>query len=634
MINTHFNWRMFAVVLHDAAMTALALGLAVSLTSHPMKPGVLAALLPALPLFIIYASGVYAVFRLYRSKWRFASVPDLANIFKASLVLGLTLLIADYTFASSLTGNVLFGKVTLFLYTLLQMMTLGAARLFYRYYRFKLSLTGTKTAARLPVLLIGNGAEADTLLRAIETQAISNIHPVGLLMTSHARRGQSIRQVRVLGGVEDFERVLVELEQNQQRPRRVIVLPSALPELNDNFFAHLQRNGIPAQKLSFLRDAHSEQQTVQLEAVEIEDLLFRGAVHIDEEAASAFIKDRRIVITGGAGSIGTELCHRALAFGCSALLVIDQSEAALVALQHQLSSLGLSCKLEYHLADVRDKKRLLTIFSDFKPDHVFHAAALKHVPIIEKDWAAGLTTNIQGTRNVCQQALAAGAQTVVIVSTDKAVDPVSVLGFSKRYGELYAAALDKETQDARRVVAVRFGNVLCSSGSVVPLFQQQIAKGGPVTVTHAAMLRYFMTMREACDLVMTSAAHAAQDNLRTASIYVLNMGQPVRILDLAKRMIALFGQSSTQAIEIEYTGIRPGERLNETLFSPSETLKDVGLEGISAAYGESPSLAHLDSAFADIHSAIENNDRAGAMQLLQTLETYKLPAPQLSLVRH
>ena len=632
MINTHFNWRMLAVVLHDAAMTAVALGLAVSLTSHPIKALIVTALLPYLPLFIIYASGVYAVFRLYRSKWRFASVPDLANIFKASLVLGLTLLIADYTIASSLAGNVVFGKVTLFLYTVLQMMTLGAARLFYRYYRFKLSLSGAK-GTRLPVLLIGNGAEADMLLRAIETQAIANIHPVGILMTGKARRGQSIRQVRVLGGPDDFERAIAELEQNQQRPRRVIVLPSALPELDDAFFAQLQLNGIPAQKLSFLRDAH-DQPTVQLESVEIEDLLFRGAVHIDDAAAVSFIKGKRVVVTGGAGSIGTELCQRALAFGCAGLLVIDFSEAALVSLQHRLASLGLACTLEFHLADVRDKKRLLAILSAFKPDHVFHAAALKHVPIIEKDWAAGLTTNIHGTRNVCHQALAAGARSVVIVSTDKAVDPVSVLGLSKRYGEFYAAALDKEITDARRVVAVRFGNVLCSSGSVVPLFQQQIAKGGPVTVTHPAMLRYFMTMREACDLVMSSAAHAAQDAARSASIYVLNMGQPVRILDLAKRMIALFGQPAERAIEIEYTGVRPGERLNETLFSKHETLKDVGLEGISAASAESPSLSHLDSAFAEIEYAIESDDRALAMQLLESLDDYKLPAPHLSLVRH
>jgi O-antigen biosynthesis protein WbqV len=273
------------------------------------------------------------------------------------------------------------------------------------------------------------------------------------------------------------------------------------------------------------------------------------------------------------------------------------------------------------LADVRDRQRITTLVAQFKPDIVFHAAALKHVPMLEQDWDEGIKTNVFGSINVADAAAAAGATAMVMISTDKAIEPVSVLGATKRLAEMYCQALDSELsrrgQHPMRLISVRFGNVLASNGSVVPKFKAQIEAGGPVTVTHPDMVRYFMTIREACDLVVTAASHASEQPNGDASVYVLNMGQPVKIVELAERIIRLSGLEPERDIKIKFTGIRPGERLHEILFARGEETSEIGIPGIVAAKPVSPPLEAIRAWVATLEQGIVRGERTAIYNVLR-----------------
>jgi O-antigen biosynthesis protein WbqV len=262
---------------------------------------------------------------------------------------------------------------------------------------------------------------------------------------------------------------------------------------------------------------------------------------------------------------------------------------------------------------------MFRLFEEFKPDLVFHAAALKHVPLLELDWDEGIKTNVFGSINVADAAAAAGAAAMVMISTDKAIEPVSVLGATKRLAEMYCEALDKQAagKNGTRLISVRFGNVLASNGSVVPKFKAQIDSGGPVTVTHPDMVRYFMTIREACDLVITAASHALGSKSADVSVYVLNMGQPVKIVDLAERIIRLSGLEPGRDIKIAFTGIRPGERLHEILFAREEETADIGIEGIVAAKPVQPTLETIRSWVKVLEQGLARGDRAVIDQALR-----------------
>ncbi|MBV8751348.1 MAG: polysaccharide biosynthesis protein, partial [Hyphomicrobiales bacterium] len=281
-----------------------------------------------------------------------------------------------------------------------------------------------------------------------------------------------------------------------------------------------------------------------------------------------------------------------------------------------LAAKGTAAKIDGRLADIRDRERMFRLIADFKPDLVFHAAALQHVPLLERDWSEGVRTNVFGSVNVADAAAAAGAAAMVMISTDKAIEPVSVLGATKRVAEMYCQALDADfiaraaSRPQMRLIAVRFGNVLASNGSVVPKFKAQIEAGGPVTVTHPDMVRYFMTIREACDLVVTAASHAAGPERTNASVYVLNMGQPVRICELAERMIRLSGLEPGHDVDIVFTGIRPGERLEEILFAREEPTAEVGIAGIVAARPVCPSVEAMRGWLAALEQGLSRDERA------------------------
>src|ERR1700692_3986640 len=363
--------------------------------------------------------------------------------------------------------------------------------------------------------------------------------------------------------------------------------------------------------------------TPRLTTVAVEDLLLRPSENIDHSRLEALVKNKAVIVTGGGGSIGSEICNRVVTFGAARLLVIENSEPALYAVTEALATHQSGAAIEGRIADIRDRERIQRLMSEFKPDLVFHAAALKHVPILERDWSEGVKTNIFGSINVADAALAAGAGAMVMISTDKAREPVSMLGLTKRFAEMYCQALDRDlaaqpgAKPKMRLISVRFGNVLASNGSVVPKFKAQIAAGGPVTVTHPDMVRYFMTIREACDLVLTAAAHALAPERPDVSVYVLNMGQAVKIVDLAERMIRLSGLQPGHDIDIVFTGMRPGERLNEILFANEEPAVEIGVAGIMAAKPNEPPMLSLRKWIAALEQAIARDDRATIKAVLK-----------------
>ena len=617
--------RQVLIVLHDllATMAAIVVTFLMRFEGAALAER-LRGLERFLPFFLLYAAIVYFIFGLHRNKWRFTSIPDLYNLFRASTVLAISLLALDYVLvAPNFYGTFFFGKVTILLYWFLQMFFLGGLRVVYRYFHYARTLQRVKVADAMPTLVLGRAADAEVLLRGIESGAVKKIWPVGVLSPSAADRGQSIRGIPVLGDIDDLESVVADLESRGDRVRRLVLAPSALalearPEA---ILIRARRLGLGMSQMPSLETGGS---AVQLSPVAVEDLLLRPSVKIDYRRLENFVSGKAIVVTGGGGSIGSEICDRMVTFGAARLLVIEHSEPALHAVMEALKGKQSEAELVGRIADIRDRQRIMSLVGQFRPDIVFHAAALKHVPMLEQDWDEGIKTNVFGSINVADAAAAAGATAMVMISTDKAIEPVSVLGATKRLAEMYCQALDDEFsrravagQQPMRLISVRFGNVLASNGSVVPKFKAQIEAGGPVTVTHPDMVRYFMTIREACDLVVTAATHALGNRAGGVSVYVLNMGQPVKIVDLAERIIRLSGLEPGRDIQISFTGIRPGERLNEILFARGEETSEIGIPGIVAAKPVRPPLDAIRAWVATLEQGVARGERAAIYNVLR-----------------
>ena len=617
--------RQVLIVLHDllATMAAIVVTFLMRFEGAALTER-LRGLERFLPFFLLYAAVVYFIFGLHRNKWRFTSIPDLYNLFRASTVLAISLLALDYVLvAPNIYGTFFFGKVTILLYWFLQMFFLGGLRVVYRYFHYARTLQRVKIADATPTLILGRAADAEVLLRGIESGAVKKIWPVGVLSPSAADRGQSIRGIPVLGDIDDLEGVVADLESRGDRVRRLVLAPSALalearPEA---ILMRARRLGLNMSQMPSLETGGS---AVQLSPVAVEDLLLRPSVKIDYRRLEDFVSGKAVVVTGGGGSIGSEICDRVVIFGAARLLVIEHSEPALHAVMEALKGKQSAAEIVGRIADIRDRQRIMSLVGQFRPDIVFHAAALKHVPMLEQDWDEGIKTNVFGSINVADAASAAGATAMVMISTDKAIEPVSVLGATKRLAEMYCQALDDEFSrratpghQPMRLISVRFGNVLASNGSVVPKFKAQIEAGGPVTVTHPDMVRYFMTIREACDLVVTAATHALGNHADDVSVYVLNMGQPVKIVDLAERIIRLSGLEPGRDIQISYTGIRPGERLNEILFARGEETSEIGIPGIVAAKPVRPPLDAIRAWVATLEQGVARGERAAIYNVLR-----------------
>jgi FlaA1/EpsC-like NDP-sugar epimerase len=629
---SNLTLRNLLIAVHDAMATSLALFVSFYLRFEgDAFFDRLPLLLRILPYFAAFGVVVCYAFNLTTTKWRFISLPDALNILRVATVLTLALVVLDYIFvapnihgtpvAPNVQGAFFLGKITIVLYWFLEVFFLSALRFAYRYFRYTRVRHHARSADASPTLLIGRAADAEIFLRGIESGAVKRIWPVGLLSPSPSDRGQLIRNIPVLGGIDDIEDVIADFAKRNKPIARVVMTPSAFePDAQpESVLMRARRLGLIVSRLPSLESG----ETPRLTNVAVEDLLLRSSENIDYARLEALVKNKAVIVTGGGGSIGAEICDRVATFGAARLLVIENSEPALYAVTEALAAHQSGAVIEGRIADIRDRKRIMRLMNEFKPDIVFHAAALKHVPILERDWSEGVKTNIFGSINVADAALAAGAEAIVMISTDKAIEPVSMLGLTKRFAEMYCQALDHELASQpgagpkMRLISVRFGNVLASNGSVVPKFKAQIEAGGPVTVTHPDMVRYFMTIREACDLVITAATHALAPVRPDVSVYVLNMGQPVKIVDLAERMIRLSGLQPGHDIEIVFTGMRPGERLNEILFAREEPTIEIGVAGIMAAKPNEPPMQTLRKWIAALEQAIAKDDRATIRAVLK-----------------
>jgi FlaA1/EpsC-like NDP-sugar epimerase len=615
--------RNFLIATHDAIATTLAL-----LASFFLRfdgewfDERLPLLLRILPWFVAFSVVVCYACKLTTTKWRFISLPDALNILRVSSVLTLALLVLDYIFVTpDFHGTFFLGRIAIVLYWFLQVFFLSALRFGYRYFRYTRTRHHARTDNASSMLLIGRAADAEIVLRGIENGAVKRLWPVGVLSPSTSDQGQLIRNIPVLGGVDDIEAVIRDFSTRGKPITRVVMTPSAFePEAHpESVLMRARRLGLIVSRMPSLESGDAP----RLTTVAVEDLLLRSSEKIDYVRLEALVKNKAVIVTGGGGSIGSEICERVATFGAARLLVVENSEPALYAVTEALAAREHGVVIEGRIADIRDRERIMRLMNEFKPDIVFHAAALKHVPILERDWSEGVKTNIFGSVNVADAALAAGAEAMVMISTDKAIEPVSMLGLTKRFAEMYCQALDHGLafqgggKPRMRLISVRFGNVLASNGSVVPKFKAQIEAGGPVTVTHPDMVRYFMTIREACDLVLTAVTHALTPARPDVSVYVLNMGQPVKIVELAERMIRLSGLEPGHDIEIVFSGMRPGERLNEILFASEEPAVEIGVAGIMAAKPNEPPMQALRKWIAALEQAIGNDDRATIKAVLK-----------------
>ncbi|MEO9078262.1 MAG: nucleoside-diphosphate sugar epimerase/dehydratase [Rhodanobacter sp.] len=545
-----------AVVLHDLLVVGLAWWLA-KLLRYTLRPDEIVNFqLLELPIVLLVQGLIFRWTGLYKSVWRFASLPDLWNIVRASAIGALAIGLALFLY-NRLDGV---PRSVLLLYPGLLAVLLGAPRLAYRYWKdSRKDLLPNLTVKR--VLIVGADRAGVELSRDIHRD--NRYVVVGFVDDKPSLRGASINGYPVLGSLEQLQKLVREAAVEML----LIALPDATTAEMRRVVALCDTTDLPYRTVPRLEDVVAGRaQFSQIKEVAIEDLLGRDAVELDWTAIQETLSTRRVLITGGGGSIGSELCRQVARLGAQSLTVVEQSEYNLYRITQELRSDFPELILDGILANCGDQVAMQKAFSEARPQVVFHAAAYKHVPMLQGQLRAAFRNNALGTRTVADVARDTGVDCFVLISTDKAVNPTSVMGACKRVAEIYCQNLNANANT--RFMTVRFGNVLDSAGSVVPLFRRQIREGGPVTVTHPEISRYFMTIPEACQLILQAASIG-----KGGEIFALDMGEPMKIRDLAEQMIRLAGKKPGSEIPIVYTGLRAGEKLFEELFHPLENYR-------------------------------------------------------------
>ncbi|TPK45135.1 MULTISPECIES: nucleoside-diphosphate sugar epimerase/dehydratase [unclassified Mesorhizobium] len=583
-----------------------------------------ASLLFALPCFLLTCAVVFPVTCLYTRNWRYASVGDMLGIVRAAFVTSLAFVFLMFV-ATRLDS---IPRSVIVIQFLLLVPLLISVRI--RSKLVELSRFGpTANRARngrdvVPVLLIGAGDAADLYIRALQRDPNARHWPVGVLDNGATTEGYFLRGVPVLGSIEDFDMVIGDLEGRGIKPRHVIFterVPGLVDPMLEALIDRADRLGIavsrPAPVLELRNPKY--QSRFDLRPIELTDLLERPQAVLDKDALSRMIENRRIVVTGAGGSIGGELTQQIAALGPTEVVLIDNSEYNLYAIDLELAEKFPNVRRKPYICDVRDPVRLGEIFRRHRVDLVFHAAALKHVPMVELNPCEGILTNVIGTMNVAEATRLCGAKAMVQISTDKVVNTTSVMGATKRLAELYCQSLDlafTAGDTPVRFMTVRFGNVLGSSGSLIPLFKRQLAHGGPLTVTDMEMKRFFMTIREAVELTLQASAHGLEKKLGQGEIFVLDMGAPIKIIDMARRMIKLAGFRPDEDIKIKIVGCRPGEKLFEELFDESERRVDVPISGVLGAVPNAMPLDTLRKGFSQLRRLARAGDTEGVLNLV------------------
>jgi FlaA1/EpsC-like NDP-sugar epimerase len=577
--------------------------------------------------FTLVAAVVFRASNMYRGVWRYASLNDLITITRTVTLTILVFLVLMF----SVTRLETLPRSLPFINWFVLIALLGGPRFAYRLFKdHRLDLTFVRDARqRVPVLLVGAGDAAELFIRDT-SRGESAYHVVGLVSATPNRVGRNIHGVDILGTFDQIPEAIDRLKRTGIAPQKLIVTSERIArdevqrllDVADSHGLTLAR--LPA--LSDLRAGVGDGVTVK--PIEVEDLLGRPQTPLDRDAMRRLIEGRRVLITGAGGSIGGELTRQIAAFGPARLTLLDNSEYNLFKIDLELAKIAPDVAREAVLADVRDGRRIAVAMREAAPELVFHAAALKHVPMVEANMFEGLATNVLGTVNVADAARAAGVSAFVQISTDKAVNPANIMGASKRIAEMYCQGLDLEGSSGTHFVTVRFGNVLGSTGSVVELFRQQLQDGGPLTVTDPNMTRYFMTVREAVELVLMASAIGGAKPAGSGGIYVLDMGEPVRILDLARQMIRLAGFEPNRDIGIEIVGVRPGEKLFEEVLHGAEGLAPTEQSGLLFAHPRAADLATLRTEFQRLENALLERNEAAALRVIRALVPEYAPAGQ------
>ena len=577
-------------------------------------------------LFAAVAAAVFWSMRLYSGVWRYASLNDLQAITRA-VTLAILIFVPLLFFVTRLD---FVPRSTPLINWFVLVGLLGGPRFIYRMFKDRRAERSAETHRRVPVLLVGAGDGAEQFIRAINHNRDSAYQAVGLVDEKGSRVGRNIHGVHVLGNLDAVPVVMERLAREGKRPERLILT-------KDNIDGAVVRNlldtaetlGVTLSRLPKLTDFKSgiADEGLDIRPIAIEDLLGRPQTVLDRPSMKAMISGRRVLVTGAGGTIGGELTRQIAAFGPDRLCLVDSSEYHLYEIDLELAEQHADVPRNAELADVRDAARIGRIMMEEAPEIVFHAAALKHVPMVESHPDEGVLTNVIGTRIVADACRANGVAAMVLISTDKAVNPSSIMGATKRIAECYAQALDiveGGKPDGTRFVTVRFGNVLGSTGSVVPLFRRQLARGGPLTVTHPDMKRYFMTVREAVELVLEASVLGLRGARDSGKIYVLDMGEPVRIIDLARQMILLSGLRPDEDIAIEITGPRAGEKLYEELLYDSEPPVPTEYKGIMLAAPRTADHALLVRALDELAAAARAGNTAETVaQLVRLVPEYQ-----------
>jgi len=624
------NTRGAVAYAHDIVMAALAFAL-----SMYLRVGDLVLLYPSEVLvhgtltFTVIAAVVFRVMGLYRGVWRYASLGDLMAITRATTLVILVFLAVMFMW-TRLDG---LPRSLPFINWFVLMALLGGPRFLYRLYRdrridFRRDDRGL---GRIPVLLVGSGDGAELFIRAVSRQRDGAYRVVGIVAERDSRVGRVIHGIEVAGTTDELAAVVERLAAQGRRPQRLVLTDEHMDgarvrELLDE--AHAL--GMTLARIPSLTDFKAGvEDEVEIKPIAVEDLLGRPQMPLDRDAMGGLIAGRRVLVTGAGGSIGSELVRQVCGFGPAGVTLLDSSEYQLYQIDLEIAERYPDLARRAVIADVRDRRRLDALFAETAPELVFHAAALKHVPLVELNPFEGVMTNVVGTANVAEACRAAGVAVMVLISSDKAVNPTNIMGATKRIAEQVCQALDlgRGAAGGTRFVTVRFGNVLGSTGSVVPLFQRQLAAGGPLTITHPEMTRYFMTVGEAVELVLEASALGAASAEHAGRIFVLEMGQPVKILDLARQMIRLAGLKPDVDVRIEVVGLRPGEKLYEELFHAGEALVPTAYAGVMAAAPRAADADEIRRAVAALSEACARSDAETMNAIVRALvPEYRGPA--------
>ncbi|RVI58863.1 polysaccharide biosynthesis protein [Sinorhizobium medicae] len=624
-----------ALYLTDLASVGVALTMALLLRYGPgelsARPETASVLLWSGAQYLAICAFVFPLSGLYSRNWKYGSISDLFIILRAVLLTSL-LLVTLLFFSTRLTD---IPRTVVPMQSLLLIAFLAAARLSFRAEELSLRRPIFKSGRnkdaqgddRIPLLLVGASDAADLYLRALARDPNATYVPVACLDRSEDQIGMSLRGVPIAGRIQDFEQVVAELQQLNKQPRHIVFTeaPAAFgEEASDALLRSAERLGIAVSRLSQMTELKRAKgdNPYELRSIELTDLLERPQAALDREAIDRLVRGRRVLITGAGGSIGSELTTQVAACDPAEIVLIDNTEYNLYAIDMTLTESFPEVPRSSYLCSVRRSQRVAEIFERHRPELVFHAAALKHVPMVQLNPCEGVLTNVVGTMNVANAAKKYGTLAMVQVSTDKVVNSTSVMGATKRLAELYCQALDLhglETGLGPRFMTVRFGNVLGSSGSLIPLFKRQLARGGPLTVTDANMTRFFMTIREAVELTLQASAYGFEKQLGQGEIFVLDMGEPIKIIDIARRMIRLAGFTPDQEIEIKIIGCRPGEKLFEELFDETDKRISSPVPGVLGAVPEAIPLPTLRDAFARLQRHSERGNEAAVVSVMREL---------------